>query len=68
MAERERPSELHEIDPVSLVLGLVLLLLGGGYLLRDGLGLGVDGTAVGAVVLVGLGAAGLLATLRRGRA
>ncbi|MCW2666187.1 MAG: hypothetical protein JWN57_1149 [Frankiales bacterium] len=68
MADAERRSELHEVDPVSLVLGLVLLLVGGGYLLRDALGLGFDVTAVGAVVLVLLGAAGLLLTLRRGPA
>ena len=68
MADLERSSELHDVDPVSLVLGLVLLLVGGGYLLRDGLGLGFDATAVGAVVMVLLGAAGLLLTLRRGRA
>ena len=54
----------HERDAVSLMLGLLVFLAGGLYLLADLTDLGVNGRWIGPGVLLAVGAVGLLATLR----
>lgn len=54
----------HERDALSLMSGLLLLLLGGVFLLEDLTAVDVDGRWVAPLVLVAVGAAGLVATLR----
>jgi hypothetical protein len=57
----------HERDPLSLMLGLLLLLAGGGFLLADLAAVTVSAAWAGPVVLLAVGAAGLLTSLRSGR-
>ena len=57
----------HERDAVSLMGGLLLVLVALAVLLEDLTGRQVDAGVVAPVVLVAVGAAGLLATLRRTR-
>lgn len=54
----------HERDAVSLMGGLLLVLVGAAFLLGDLTELSIDGRWVAPVVLLVVGAAGLLATLR----
>ena len=54
----------HERDAVSLMAGVLLALLAGMFLLTDLTELDVDGRWVAPVVLIAVGAVGLLATLR----
>ena len=54
----------HERDLVSLMLGLLTVLLTGLVLLVDLTDLSVDGRWAIPVVLIGVGAVGLLGTLR----
>lgn len=54
----------HERDTVSLMAGLLLALLGAVFLLDDLTGLDVDGRWAAPVVLIAVGAVGLLSTLR----
>lgn len=56
--------ERHERDSVSLMAGLLLVLLAGVFLVDDLTGLDVDGWWAAPVVLIAVGAAGLLSTLR----
>ncbi len=58
----------HERDAVSLMGGLLLLLVAGAVLLTDLTSLTVNGRWVVPVVLLAVGAVGLLATLRPSRA
>ena len=57
----------HERDAVSLMAGLLVLLVGGLSLLTDLTGLALDDRWLGPAVLLTVGAAGLLATLRSRR-
>jgi len=54
----------HERDLVSLMLGLLIVLLVGVFLVADLTDLSVDGRWVVPVLLIGVGAVGLLGTLR----
>ena len=54
----------HERDTVSLMAGLLLVLLAGVFLVDDLTGLDVDGRWAAPVVLIAVGAIGLLSTLR----
>ena len=54
----------HERDTVSLMAGLLLVLLAVGFLVDDLTGLEVDGRWAAPLVLIAVGAAGLLSTLR----
>ena len=54
----------HERDAVSLMGGLLLVLVALAVLVEDLIGWQVDAGVVAPVVLVAVGAAGLLATLR----
>jgi hypothetical protein len=54
----------HETDSVSLMGGLLLVLVAGLYLLHDLTTVQVDGRWVGPGVLIAVGLAGLVATLR----
>lgn len=54
----------HERDSVSLMAGLLLVLLGAVFLVDDLTGLDVDGRWVGPLVLMAVGAVGLLSSLR----
>lgn len=54
----------HERDVVSLMSGLLLVLLGGLYLLADLTRVELDGRWAGPVALVTVGAVGLAATVR----
>ena len=54
----------HERDSVSLMAGLLLVLLGAVFLVDDLTGLDVDGRWVAPLVLIAVGAVGLLSTLR----
>jgi len=54
----------HEVDVVSLVSGLLIVLLAGLFLLNDLTTVSVDARWVGPLVLLGVGAAGLVASLR----
>lgn len=54
----------HDRDSLSLMAGLLLLLVGGLYLLDDLTTVGVDGDWVLPVGLVLIGALGLLSSLR----
>lgn len=56
--------ERHDRDVFSLMGGLLLVLLAGAFLLADLTDLSVEGRWAGPVVLLAVGAAGLLATLR----
>jgi hypothetical protein len=56
--------ERHERDAVSLMAGLLLVLLAGVFLVDDLTGLDVDGRWVAPLVLIAVGAVGLLSTLR----
>jgi hypothetical protein len=60
----ERSPSRRGFDPVSLVLGLLLLAVPALYLVRDVADVDVDPRWVGPVVLIGAGLAGLLAALR----
>ena len=66
MAEPREPR--RAFDPVSLVLGLLLLAVPALYLVRDLGDVDVDPRWVGPVVLIGAGLAGLLAAVRGPRA
>lgn len=55
----------HELDPVSLMSGLLLLLVSALFLLADLTPVQVDGRWVAPLVLIGVGVAGLAASLRR---
>ena len=55
----------HERDAVSLMGGLLVLLVGVLFLLTDLTGLSLDDRWIAPGVLLSVGAAGLLATLRR---
>ena len=57
----------HDLDGVSLMGGLLLLLIGGLFLLDDLSGVSVDGRWVGPAVLIAVGLAGLSSSLRRTR-
>ena len=57
----------HERDAVSLMSGLLLVLVAGLFLLHDLTAVDVDGRWVAPAVLLTVGAAGLLATLRSSR-
>jgi hypothetical protein len=54
----------HERDLVSLMLGLLTVLLAGLFLVTDLADLSFDGRWVFPVLLIGVGAVGLLGTLR----
>ena len=54
----------HERDSVSLMAGLLLVLLAAVFLVDDLTGLDVDGRWAAPVVLIAVGAVGLLSTLR----
>ncbi len=54
----------HERDGVSLMSGLLAVLLAGAFLLDDLTGLDVDGRWFAPLVLIAVGAVGLLSTLR----
>ena len=54
----------HERDAVSLMAGLLLVLLAALFLVSDTTGLDVDGRWVAPVLLITVGGAGLLSTLR----
>ena len=54
----------HERDTVSLMAGLLLVLLAGAFLVDDLTGIDVDGRWAAPVVLLVVGAAGVLSTLR----
>ena len=54
----------HERDAVSLMAGLLVLLVGGLFLLTDLTPLALDDRWLGPAVLLTVGTAGLLATLR----
>ena len=54
----------HERDAVSLMAGLLVFLVGALYLLADLTDLGLDDRWIGPVVLLTVGAVGLLSTLR----
>jgi uncharacterized integral membrane protein len=56
----------HDRDTVSLMAGLLLVLLAVVFLVDDLTGLDVDGRWAAPVVLIAVGAAGLLSTLRSG--
>ncbi len=56
--------ERHERDGVSLMAGLLLVLLAAVFLVDDLTGLDVDGRWAAPVVLIVVGAAGLLSTVR----
>jgi hypothetical protein len=53
----------HELDVFSLIVGLMFVLIGAGYLLGALTDVRLDPGWVAPVVLVGLGAAGLAATV-----
>lgn len=55
----------HAPDVLSLLLGLLLVAAGGLFLLVDTTGADVDATWAAPAVLIGIGATGLLASLRR---
>ena len=57
--------ERHPRDVLSLVLGLLLVVAGGLFLLVDAGGAELDARWVAPLVLVGVGGAGLLASRRR---
>ena len=54
----------HERDSVSLMAGLLLVLLAAVFLVEDLTSLSVDGRWVAPLVLIAVGAVGLLSTLR----
>jgi hypothetical protein len=54
----------HDLDPVSLMAGLLFLDLAAVFLLIDLTSLAIDGRWIGPIVLISVGAAGLLSTLR----
>ena len=54
----------HERDTVSLMFGLLMVLLAGAFLVDDLTGLSVDGRWAAPVVLIAVGAVGLLSSLR----
>ena len=54
----------HERDSVSLMAGLLLVLLAGVFLVDDLTGLDVDGRWAAPLVLMAVGAVGLLSSLR----
>ena len=54
----------HERDTVSLMAGLLLVLLAVVFLVDDLTGLSVDGRWAAPVVLIAVGAVGLLSTVR----
>lgn len=54
----------HERDSVSLMAGLLLVLLGAVFLVDDLTGIDVDGRWVAPLVLMAVGAVGLLSSLR----
>ena len=54
----------HERDALSLMGGLLLLLVGGLFLLEDLTAVDVDGRWIGPGVLMLVGLAGLVASLR----
>ncbi len=56
--------ERHERDAVSLMAGLLLVLVAGVFLVQDLTSLSVDGRWVAPLVLIAVGAVGLLSTLR----
>ena len=53
----------HERDSVSLMAGLLLVLLGAVFLVDDLTGIDVDGRWVALLVLMAVGAVGLLSSL-----
>lgn len=57
-------AEAHPRDAVSLMAGLLVLLLAGLFLVTDLTDVSVDGRWAGPVVLIAVGAVGLLSTLR----
>jgi len=54
----------HERDTLSLMFGALLVLLAGAFLVDDLTRLDVDGRWVAPLVLIAVGAVGLLSTLR----
>ncbi len=54
----------HERDAVSLMAGLLLVLVAGLFLLSDATDASVDGRWAVPLVLIGVGAVGLLSALR----
>ena len=54
----------HDLDPVSLMGGLLMVLVAGVFLLGDLTSLAIDGRWIGPAVLICVGAVGLLSTLR----
>ena len=54
----------HERDTLSLMFGALLVLRAGAFLVDDLTGLDVDGRWVAPLVLIAVGAVGLLSTLR----
>ena len=57
----------HERDVLSLMGGLLLVLVAAVFLVDDTTGLSVDGRWVAPGLLVAVGVAGLVASLRRAR-
>ena len=55
----------HELDPVSLMGGLLMLDLALLYLLLDLTSLSIDERWIAPAILISVGGVGLLATLRR---
>ena len=62
MWRHERAPKIN--DSVSLMAGLLLVLLAGVFLVHDLTALDVDGRWAAPVVLIAVGAAGLLSSLR----
>ena len=54
----------HERDTLSLMFGVLLVLLAAAFLVDDLTGLDVDGRWAAPLVLIAVGAVGLLSTLR----
>ncbi len=55
----------HRRDLLSLLSGLCFLLVGGLYLLENAAGVGLDLHVLVPALLIGIGAVGLLGSLRR---
>ena len=59
------PEHRHDRDAVALMGGLLTVLVAGLFLLVDLTGVELDARWVGPAVLIAVGVAGLLSTLRR---
>lgn len=56
----------HDLDVSSLFTGLLLLAVGGGYLVADATDISIDGRWVLPTVLIALGLTGLAGSVKRG--